>query len=99
MLQNNYLKPNSKEKGKVVIISLLILFWLICLENVGSAKPYHFCLHRYKSKKKAFTKASKKWQDELGKKSIERDFKKMIKYCKVIRVIAHTQVIKIDNIS
>ncbi|XP_075230682.1 large ribosomal subunit protein uL3-like isoform X1 [Lycorma delicatula] len=46
----------------------------------------------YKSKKKAFTKASKKWQDELGKKSIERDFKKMIKYCKVIRVIAHTQM-------
>lgn len=47
---------------------------------------------RYKSKKKAFTKASKKWQDELGKKLIERDFKKIIKYCKVIRVIAHTQV-------
>lgn len=59
----------------------------------------HFMSHlnvalhiRYKSKKKAFTKASKKWQDELGKKSIERDFKKIIKYCKVVRVIAHTQV-------
>ena len=47
---------------------------------------------RYKSKKKAFTKASKKWQDDLGKKSIERDFKKIVKYCKVVRVIAHTQV-------
>jgi len=48
---------------------------------------------RYKSKKKAFSKSSKKWQDEAGKKEIERDFAKMKKYCKVIRVIAHTQVI------
>lgn len=54
------------------------------------------CLRRfyknwYKSKKKAFTKASKKWSDDDGKKSIERDFEKMKKYCKVIRVIVHTQ--------
>ncbi len=48
---------------------------------------------RYKSKKKAFTKASKKWQDDLGKKVIEKDLKAMKRYCKVIRVIAHTQVI------
>jgi len=47
---------------------------------------------RYKSKKKAFTKASKKWTDDLGKKSIENDFRKMLRYCKVIRVIAHSQV-------
>ena len=49
---------------------------------------------RYKSKKKAFTKTSKKWQDELGRKSIEKNFRKLVKYCKVIRVIAHTQVIQ-----
>lgn len=48
--------------------------------------------NRYKCKKKAFTKASKKWQDELGRKSIEKDFKKMIRYCSVVRVIAHTQM-------
>ncbi len=47
---------------------------------------------RYKSKKKAFTKYAKKWKDENGRKEIEKDFQKMIKYCKVIRVIAHTQV-------
>lgn len=47
---------------------------------------------RYKSQKKAFTKASKKWGDDLGKKSIENDFRKMLRYCKVIRVIAHSQV-------
>lgn len=57
---------------------------------------------RYKSKKKAFTKASKKWEVDLGKKSIENDFRKMLRYCKVIRVIAHSQVIikkkKISNL-
>ncbi|KAL5273853.1 RpL3 family protein [Megaselia abdita] len=51
-----------------------------------------FVFQRYQSKKKAFTKASKKWTDDLGKKSIEADFKKMIRYCKVIRVIAHSQI-------
>ena len=49
-------------------------------------------LFRYKAKKKAFSKYAKKWQDESGKKEIEKDFNKMKKYCKVIRVIAHTQV-------
>jgi large subunit ribosomal protein L3e len=46
----------------------------------------------YRSKKKAFTKTSKKWQDEMGKKQIERDLAKIKKYCKVVRVIAHTQM-------
>jgi len=45
-----------------------------------------------KSKKKAFTKYSKKWKDDFGKKEIEKDFTKMVKYCQVIRVIAHTQM-------
>ncbi|WP_395241723.1 50S ribosomal protein L3, partial [Salmonella sp. s51933] len=44
-----------------------------------------------RSKKKAFTKACRKWGDDDGKKSIERDLDRMKKYCKVIRVIAHTQ--------
>jgi large subunit ribosomal protein L3e len=46
----------------------------------------------YKSKKKAFTKSSLKWQDDAGKKEIERDFNKLKRYCAVIRVIAHTQM-------
>jgi hypothetical protein len=41
-----------------------------------------FLTYRYKSKKKAFTKTSKKWQDELGSKSIEKNFRKLVKYCK-----------------
>ncbi|NWJ08433.1 RL3L protein, partial [Crypturellus undulatus] len=51
----------------------------------------YFC-HRHKSKKKAFTKYCKKWQDEDGKKQLEKDFSAMKKYCKVIRVIMHTQM-------
>ena len=47
---------------------------------------------RYKSKKKAFTKYCKKWQDDEGKKQLEKDFAAMKKYCQVVRVIAHTQV-------
>ena len=47
---------------------------------------------RYKCKRRAFTKASKRWKDEAGKVAIDQDFEKMKKYCKVIRVICHTQV-------
>jgi large subunit ribosomal protein L3e len=43
-----------------------------------------------KSKKKAFTKYSKKYDD--GKKDIQSQLEKMKKYCTVIRVLAHTQV-------
>ncbi|VDN91701.1 unnamed protein product [Brugia pahangi] len=44
------------------------------------------------SKKKAFQKHAKKWQDEDGMKSIQADLAKMKKYCSIIRVIAHTQM-------
>ena len=50
------------------------------------------CGDRYRSKKKAFTKAAMKWTDEAGKKEIEKDFAKLKRYCSIIRVIAHTQV-------
>lgn len=45
-----------------------------------------------KSKKKAFTKYSKKFETELWKKEIESQLEKMKKYCSVVRVLAHTQV-------
>ena len=50
------------------------------------------CLHRYRSKKKAFTKYARKWQDTVGKKEIDKDLARIKKYCSVIRVIAHTQM-------
>ena len=46
----------------------------------------------YKSKKKAFTKYSKKYESEEGKKEIQVQLEKMKKYASVIRVLAHTQV-------
>ncbi len=46
---------------------------------------------RSKSKKKAFTKSCKKWEDELGQKEIEKDLNQIKKYCSVVRVICHTQ--------
>ena len=79
-------------------------FGLRALVNVFAQHLFEECRrrfykNRYKSKKKAFTKASKKWTDDLGKKSIENDFRKMLRYCKVIRVIAHSQVSIFQNFS
>jgi large subunit ribosomal protein L3e len=61
-------------------------------EHLSEDCKRRFYKNWYKSKKKAFTKYAKKWQDEEGKKSIESDLNKMKKYCSVIRVIAHTQM-------
>jgi large subunit ribosomal protein L3e len=46
----------------------------------------------YRSKKKAFTKYSKKYTTDEGKKSVDRELEKIAKYCSVIRVVAHTQI-------
>jgi len=46
-----------------------------------------------KSKKKAFTKYSKQYETDEGKKNIETQLEKLKKYATVIRVLAHTQVI------
>jgi len=61
-------------------------------EHIAEDARRRFYKNWYKSKKKAFTKSSKKWQDPQGQKLIERDLAKMKKYCTVIRVIAHTQM-------
>ncbi|XP_062599391.1 large ribosomal subunit protein uL3-like [Saccostrea cucullata] len=67
-------------------------FKTIFAEHLSEDCRRRFYKNWYRAKKKAFTKYSKKWQDEEGKKEIDRDFAKMKKYCKVIRVIAHTQM-------
>jgi len=64
----------------------------IFAEHLSDECRRRFYKNWYKSKKKAFTKAATKWQDESGKKEIEKDFAKMKKYCTVIRVIGHTQM-------
>jgi len=67
-------------------------FKTVFAEHLSEDCRRRFYKNWYKSKKKAFTKYAKKWKDDSGKKEIEKDFAKMVKYCQVIRVIAHTQM-------
>jgi large subunit ribosomal protein L3e len=66
-------------------------------EAFGPSRQYLLSKRRFyknwhKSKKTAFTKYCKKWQDGTGKKQLEKDFSSMKKYCQVIRIIAYTQM-------
>jgi len=52
----------------------------------------------YRSKKKAFTKYHKRMiENKKGKSYLDRELERMKKYCSVIRVIAHTQIRKINQ--
>lgn len=64
----------------------------IFAEHLSDECRRRFYKNWAKSKKKAFTKYSKKWQDETGKKQLDKDFNLMKKYCSVIRVIVHSQM-------
>ncbi|KAG9331138.1 hypothetical protein JZ751_019958 [Albula glossodonta] len=64
----------------------------IFAEHISDECKRRFLRNWYKSKKKAFSKYCKKWQDESGKKQLEKDFAAMKKYCSIIRVIVHSQV-------
>ncbi|PRQ58651.1 putative ribosomal protein L3 [Rosa chinensis] len=57
-----------------------------------------FCKNWCKSKKKAFAKYSKTFETDEGKKNIEGQFEKLIKYATVIRVLAHTQIRKMKGL-
>merc|ERR1739848_147254 len=46
----------------------------------------------FSSKKKAFSKASKRWETDDGKQSIDRDLAMLKKYSKTVRAICHTQM-------
>lgn len=61
-------------------------------EHLSDECKRRFYKNWYKCKKKAFTKYSKKWQDEAGKKQLDKDFAAMKKYCSVIRVLVHSQM-------
>ncbi|KAL8168215.1 hypothetical protein V2J09_009714 [Rumex salicifolius] len=51
-----------------------------------------------KSKKKAFTKYSKKCESNEGKKDFQSQLEKLKKYSTVIRVLAHTQIRKMKGL-
>merc|ERR1712212_943924 len=44
------------------------------------------------SKKKAFSKAAKRWETDDGKQSIDRDLAMLKKYSKTVRALCHTQM-------
>ncbi|KAM7541843.1 hypothetical protein Aperf_G00000006010 [Anoplocephala perfoliata] len=78
--------------GYIHTASGLRTFKTVWAEHLSEECRRRFYKDFCKSKRKAFTKASKKWADEAGQASINADLKKMKKYCSVIRVIAHTQM-------
>jgi len=67
-------------------------FKTVWAEHLSEDCKRRFYKNWYKSKKKQFTKYAKKWQDELGRKEIDKDLARMKKYCSSIRIIAHTQM-------
>uniref|UniRef100_A0A2K5M837 60S ribosomal protein L3 n=1 Tax=Cercocebus atys TaxID=9531 RepID=A0A2K5M837_CERAT len=73
-------------------------FKTVFAEHISDECKRHFYKNWDKSKKEAFTKYCKKWQDEDGKKQLEKDFSSMKKYCQVIRVIkAHLMEIQVHG--
>lgn len=78
--------------GYIVTPRGLRAYKTIYAQHLNEECRRRFYKNWHASKKKAFSKYAKKWDEESGKKLIERDFKQMTKYCKVIRVLAHTQM-------
>ncbi|KAL0602321.1 60S ribosomal protein L3 [Plecturocebus cupreus] len=60
-------------------------------EHFSKECKRYFYKNWHKSKRKTFMKYYKKWQDEDGKKQLEKDFSS-VKYRQVIHIIAHTQM-------
>ena len=49
------------------------------------------------AKKKAFSKYAQRWaEDDKSKRSVKRDLERIKKYCHVVRVIASTQLSKLN---
>ncbi|KAK3877613.1 hypothetical protein Pcinc_017691 [Petrolisthes cinctipes] len=67
-------------------------FKSIWAEHLAEECKRRFYKNWHKSKKRAFTNLAQKWQDQMGKKVIQRDLAKIKKYCSVVRIIAHTQI-------
>jgi len=65
-------------------------FKTIWAAHISDEAKRRFYKNWYNSKKKAFTKNSKKWADD--KEGQEAKFNKIKKYASVIRLIAHTQM-------
>jgi len=63
-------------------------------EHLSDEVKRRFYKNWYHSKKKAFTKYAKKYAEDA--KPIERELERIKKYCTVVRVLAHTQIRKVN---
>jgi large subunit ribosomal protein L3e len=70
----------------------------IWAQHLSDELKRRFYKNWYKSKKKAFSKYTKKYETDEGKKDLEADLERMKKYASVVRVLAHTQVRKLKGI-
>ncbi|KAM6957070.1 large ribosomal subunit protein uL3-like [Aplochiton taeniatus] len=78
--------------GYIHTVRGLRCFKTVFAEHISDECKRRFYKNWYKCKKKAFTKYCKKWQDESGKKQLEKDFAMLKKYSTSIRVIVHSQM-------
>jgi len=69
----------------------LRIFKTVWAHNLSEECRRRFYKNWYKAKRKAFSKYAKKWSDPAGVKEIEADFRRIEKYCKVVRILAHSQ--------
>lgn len=65
-------------------------------EHLSDQCKRRFYKHWAASKKKAFTKYAKKFAADTDKKHFQEQLGRLAKYCNVIRVIAHTQIDKLN---
>jgi len=65
-------------------------------EHLSDTIKRRFYKHFAVSKKKAFTKYAKNLTTDVGKKHMEEKLRRIVKYCQVIRVLAHTQMNKLN---
>ncbi|KAI8811791.1 60S ribosomal protein L3 [Cladochytrium replicatum] len=64
-------------------------------QHLSDELKRRFYKNWYRSKKKAFTKYAKKYAEEKGK-PINQELERIKKYCQVVRVLAHTQMSKVN---
>jgi len=65
-------------------------------QHLGDDVLRRFYKNWYRSKKKAFTKYAKKYENDKAKaNSIDKELARIKKYATVVRVIAHTQIRKL----
>jgi large subunit ribosomal protein L3e len=66
-------------------------------QHLGDEVKRRFYKNWMTAKKKAFSKYADRYkEDDKSKKSIKRDLERIRKYCTVVRVLAHTQLSKLN---